>query len=96
MQTHALRERQRWTHEPWAIFPKLFVDGSRWVARMNVDGDIELGAGLPEWIPNFAVVEDHIVPVGTGSLGVIDQGSFEAVFGYGTAELGCCFVGVMH
>lgn len=96
MQTDAVRKAQRRPDEPFPICPQLFVDCARGVARVQVEGYVQLGTGLPEYIPFGVVVEDHVVAVRAGALCVVHQGAFEAVFLDTAAELRGCLVGVMH
>lgn len=38
---------------------------------VQVQGDVQVGAGLPENVPFRLVVEDHVIPVWSGALGVV-------------------------
>ena len=71
MQTDAVGEAKRWTDEPLPVCPELVVDASCGVAGVQVQGDVQVGAGLPENVPFRLVVEDHVIPVWSGALGVV-------------------------
>ena len=80
MEGDALGEAEGWADEPGALGPEFLVDGAGRVTGVEVEWDVEFGAGFPEDVPFFAVVEDHIVAVGAASLGVVDEGAFETEF----------------
>lgn len=71
VQTDAVGEAERWADEPLPVCPELVVDGSRGVAGVQIQGDIQVGAGLPEDISFGLVVEDHVIAVWSGALGVV-------------------------
>lgn len=96
VQADALGKGQRRADEPLPVLPQLLEDGARRVARVQVEGHVQLRAGPPEDVPLGLVVEDHVVPVGPGALRVVDQGALEAVLRHAAAELGGGLLGVVH
>lgn len=96
VEADTLGEAQRRTDEPGSLGPELLVDGACGVSRVEVEGDVELRDGRPEDVPVLAVVEDHVVTVGTATLCVVDEGSLEAVLGHTASELRGSLIWVVH
>ena len=96
VKTDALCEAERWSDEPFAVCPELVVDCAGGVARVQVEGYVELGACLPEDVPVCVVVKDHVISIGASPLGVVHEGAFEAEGLDAAAEFGSCFLGVVH
>lgn len=96
VKTDTLCKGQWRSNEPLTICPELLIYAARRVSGMEIDRDVQLRAGLPEWIPPGIIVEYMVFAVLSCSLCVIDKSAFEVVFLNASAEFVCCLLRVMH
>lgn len=96
MEAHALGKAEGRANQPLPVGPELIIDGAGGVAGVEIQWDVQVGAGLPEHIPLGLVIEDVVIPVWASTLGVVDQGAFEAILLDTATEFGGGLLGAMH
>ena len=94
MKAHTLSKAERWSYEPLSLRPKFVVYDVSWIARVQIEGNIQLGNHCPKFIPLGLVIEYHTV--WTSSLGVVDQSSLETILMYTATQFRGCFFRTVH